>query len=203
MNAHSYKVLTAAALAATCYCAPASATCSAEPMLASICITAANFCPRGYAEANGQLLSIAQNTAVFSLMGTFYGGDGRTTFALPNLQGRVPVGVGTGAGLSPVQQGEQAGQEQVNIQVSQLPPHTHSAQLRGTAAAGNTDNPAGAVAAKLARSNIYSNAAATDNMGASAVAVGSAGGGQPVDVRNPYLGLKYCVAMEGIFPSRN
>ena len=171
-------------------------------MLASICITAANFCPRGYLQASGQMLPIQIYSAVFSLLGTTYGGNGVTTFALPNLQGRAPVGAGQGQGLNPVQLGEVGGQEQVSIQPNQMPAHTHSVQLRGTAAAGNTDSPVGAVPAKLARSNVYSNAAATDNMGGSAVTVGSAGGNQPLAIRNPYLGLTYCIAVEGIYPSR-
>lgn len=181
----------------------AQATCSSEPMLGSICIVAYNFCPRGYADAAGQTLSIAQNTALFSLLGTQYGGDGRTTFRLPDLRGRVPVGVGSGAGLSPVVEGEMSGAESVQLSVAQMPAHSHSAQLMGTAGSGNTDSPAGAVPARLPRSNNYNSGAADANMGASAITVGSAGSGQPVAIRNPYLGLRYCIALEGIYPSRN
>lgn len=182
--------------------APAQATCSAEPFLGSVCMTAASFCPRGYQEAAGQLLSIAQNTAVFSLLGTTYGGNGQTTFALPDLRGRAPIGQGQGPGLSSVVQGEVSGTEQVTLTVAQMPAHSHSAQLKGTASAGTTDSPAGAVPARLARANSYSGGAADAAMGASALAVGVSGGNQPVPIRNPYIGLRYCIAMEGIFPSR-
>jgi microcystin-dependent protein len=199
----STSTLIAGSLLVLMISTPALATCSAEPMMASICITAANFCPRGYLPTNGQILSISQNSALFALLGTTYGGNGVSTFALPNLQSRVPVGAGQGPGLNQVVLGEVAGQEHVTILPSQMPPHTHSAQLKGSAGAGNTDSPAGAVPAKLARSNIYSNGAASDNMSASAIAVGSAGGGQPVDVRNPFVGLNYCIAIQGIFPSRD
>lgn len=181
----------------------AGATCSTEPMIASICITAATFCPRGYASAEGQILSIAQNTALFSLIGTTYGGNGQTTFALPDLRGRSAVGRGQGPGLSPVEIGEQGGSETVTLNVNQLPAHSHAAQLRGTTTAGNTDSPANAVPAKLARSNIYSSATSDSNMGASAVSVGVTGGSQPVSVLDPYLGLRFCIALQGIFPARD
>ena len=181
----------------------AGATCSNEPMLGSICITAANFCPRGYASTEGQLLSIAQNTALFSLLGTTYGGNGQTTFALPDLRGRSAVGMGQGPGLSPVFQGEQGGSENVTLTVNQLPAHSHTAQLRGTTSTGNTDSPANAVPARLPRSNIYSSATGDSNMGTSAVSVGSTGGNQPVSVLDPYLGLRFCIALQGVYPSRD
>lgn len=198
-----HKTFIAVAIFGSLFSTSASATCSVEPMIASICITAATFCPRGYADAAGQTMSIAQNTALFSLVGTTYGGNGQTTFTLPDLRARVPVGVDAGPGLTPIQQGEQSGQENITLTVSQMPLHTHSAQLKGTAAAGNTDSPAGAVAAKLARSNIYSSGAPDTAMAASAITVGTAGASQPVNVRNPYLGLRYCIALQGIYPSRN
>lgn len=182
--------------------APAQATCTAEPYLGSVCMTAANFCPRGYLEAAGQLVSIAQNTAVFALLGTTYGGNGQNTFGLPDLRGRAPIGQGQGPGLSGVVQGEVSGAEQVTLTVAQMPAHSHSAQLKGTASAGTTDSPAGAVPAKLARANNYSGGAADAAMGTSALAVGISGGNQPVPIRNPYAVLRYCIAMEGLFPSR-
>jgi microcystin-dependent protein len=203
MSKPAKHVLIAASLVGAFVSTPASATCSAEPMLGSICIVAYNFCPRGYADAAGQLLSISQNTALFSLLGTQFGGNGQTTFALPDLRGRAPVGVGQGPGLSPIVEGEQAGQENVTLTVAQMPAHTHGAQLRGTSSNGNTDSPAGAVPAKLPRSNIYSNGAAGDAMGASALTIATTGNSQPVNVRNPYLGLRYCIALQGIYPSRN
>ncbi|MFG6442749.1 phage tail protein [Roseateles sp. LKC17W] len=184
--------------------APAAhATCSTEPILGSICMFAGNFCPRSYAEAAGQTLAISQNTALFSILGTTYGGNGQTTFALPDLRGRSAIGDGQGPGLSQVGLGERAGTETVTLNVSQMPVHSHAAVARGTTGAGTTDSPASAVPAKLARSNIYSSGAADTNMGTSAITVTSAGGSQPVPMRNPYLGLKMCIALEGIFPSRN
>lgn len=177
--------------------------CSGDtPYLGTVCMTAANFCPRGYLAANGSLLPIAQYSAVFSLLGTTYGGDGRTTFALPDLRSRVPVGAGTGPGLSTVYQGEMVGQENVTLLQSQMPMHSHVAQLRGVSGIGTTDAPAGASPARLPRSNNYSAAAADVNMAAGTVSVSSAGGSQPFSVRNPAVGLLYCVAVEGIFPSR-
>lgn len=184
--------------------APAAhATCSIEPILGSVCMFAGNFCPRGYAEADGQLMAINQNSALFAILGTTYGGNGQTTFALPDLRGRSAIGVGQGPGLSQVELGQQAGTETVTLNISQMPAHSHAAVARGTTAAGTTDSPANAVPAKLARSNIYSSGAADTNMGASAITVATAGGSQPVPTRNPYLGLKMCIALQGIFPSRD
>ncbi|MFY8118451.1 MAG: phage tail protein [Roseateles sp.] len=181
--------------------APAQA-CNTEPYIGSVCQVAFTFCPQGYAEAAGQIMSIAQNSALFSLLGTTYGGDGRTTFALPDLRGRAPIGVGAGPGLSNIDLGERSGQENTQLTVAQMPPHTHSAQLRAVSTAGNTDSPAGALPAKLARSNVYSNAGSDTAMAAGAVTVGSAGLGQPFSVRDPYLGMRYCIATVGIYPAR-
>ncbi|MBI5258118.1 MAG: tail fiber protein [Burkholderiales bacterium] len=201
-NLSTRVLCTLAALAGAVAASPALATCSTEPYLGSICITAATYCPTNYLDANGQTMAIAQNSALFSLLGTTYGGNGVTTFQLPNLQSRLPLGIGQGAGLSPVQQGEVSGQESVTLSTAQLPAHSHTAQLHGLAAAGNTDSPAGAVPAQLSRSNNYSNAAANTAMGASAITVGSTGSNQPVALRNPYLGLRYCIAIQGLYPSR-
>ncbi|HEY1090519.1 MAG TPA: tail fiber protein [Burkholderiaceae bacterium] len=182
----------------------AAQACNLEPFIGSVCLVAFTFCPRGFAEANGQIMSIAQNTALFSLLGTTYGGNGQTTFALPDLRGRVPVGVGQGPGLSSVDQGEVTGSETVTLNAQQLPAHTHSAQLKANSANGNTDSPSGAALAKLPRSNIYASAGTVDtNMTSNAITVSPAGGSQPVGIRNPMLGLRYCIAIEGIFPSRN
>ncbi len=181
----------------------AHATCSAEPYMASICITAATYCPRGYLETNGQILSIAQNSALFSLVGTTYGGNGTTTFGIPNIQSRVPVHVGQGGGLSPIVLGQLGGVEAVTLTTQQMPQHTHTATLNGLAGAGNVDMPTGAVPAQLARSNVYSNQAANTAMGASAISVGPAGNSQPVSVRDPYIGLRYCIAVQGLYPPRD
>ncbi|MEK7322256.1 MAG: tail fiber protein [Pseudomonadota bacterium] len=193
--------------------------CNTEPFLGTVCAFGFNFCPRGYRPADGSLLSISQNTALFSLLGTTYGGNGTTTFGLPDLRGRALVGTGQGPGLTPVNLGEMAGAEQVTLTVNQLPPHSHSAttnvtvtaMARALGAAGNADNPNGNSLAMVSRQNIYSNAAPTVNMSANAIAttanatttIAPSGGGQPIENRSPYLGITYCVAVEGIFPSRN
>jgi microcystin-dependent protein len=195
---------------------PLSATaCGTDPFIGEICLFPYNFCPRGFAATDGQLLSISQNTALFSLLGTTYGGNGQTTFALPDLRGRVPVHVGQGPGLSDVALGEQGGSQQVTLNVGQLPAHTHTAtsaitaKLRGTNNPGTADTPAGNVASKYARTNVYSAGPANVDMGTSAIdatattTIGSAGGNQPFENRQPYLGLRYCIALQGIFPSRD
>lgn len=197
---HPRQALLALALAATL---PNAQACGADAYISQVCLMATNFCPRGTADAAGQLLSIAQNTALFALIGTLYGGNGQTTFALPDLRSRVPVGVGQGPGLSSIVEGQVSGQETTTLTVAQMPAHSHSAQLRGTASAGNTDSPVGAVPAKLARSNIYTSNAADAAMGGSAITVATAGGSQPISLRDPYLGMRYCIVTEGIFPSRN
>jgi microcystin-dependent protein len=202
MNTLSKRALLAAAVAGSSF-APAAHACTSDSYIATVCMTAANFCPRGTADANGQLLSIAQNTALFSLIGTMYGGNGQTNFALPDLRGRAALHVGQGPGLTSVTEGQQGGAESASLTLAQIPPHTHTAQLHGSTVAGNTDSPAGAVPAKLARSNIYSSGPATSAMGATAITVGSAGSGQPLSLRNPYLGIRHCIVLEGIYPSRN
>ncbi|WP_249383845.1 tail fiber protein [Chitinivorax sp. B] len=200
---------------------PLSATlaCSSEPILGSICTVGFTFCPRGWAEANGQLLSIAQNTALFALLGTTYGGNGQTTFALPDLRGRAIAHTGQGPGLSNLDQGQVLGSENTTLIVNNLPPHNHSAssnaaitaKLRGSSGNGSTDSPAGGVLAKQARTNIYGAGPADTDMGPSAIAVNATvatttsntGGGQPFDNHQPTLVMRQCIALEGIFPSRN
>lgn len=189
-----------AALLGVAFATPAAA-CSSEPYLGSMCVVAFTFCPRGYADANGQLLSIAQNQALFSLLGTTYGGNGQTTFALPDLRGRVPLHVGQGPGLSPIDQGEVSGAEQTTLTIGQMPSHTHLATQRASAGAGTSDTPVGNIPARLARSNNYA-AAGTDAMKVDAISVANAGGNQPIGIRDPYVGMRHCIAMEGIFPSR-
>ena len=160
-----------------------------DPLLGMIVLFAGNFAPRGWAFCNGQLLSIAQNTALFSILGTTYGGDGRTTFALPDLRGRVPLhaGASTGPGLSHRELGERGGSESVALTGAQLPPHQHTLQ----AAPEANGDPAGGILA-----------AATDEKRGQTV-TGVAGGGQPHDNMQPYLGLNYIIALQGIFPSRD
>jgi microcystin-dependent protein len=182
---------------------------ASEPFLASIFIFAGNFAPRGYAFCQGQVLSIAQNTALFSLLGTTYGGNGQTTFALPDLRGRLPIGTGQGPGLPSVELGESAGVQQVSLTVNQMPAHTHSATVAINAAADNRpsqDTPAGGVPDSTAGTNTFAGAPdgrTVINAGMATAQIGAAGGSQPVDIRNPFLGLNFIIALEGIFPSRN
>jgi microcystin-dependent protein len=189
--------------AASAFALPSAQACGTEPYLGTVCTFGYNFCPRGWAPASGQLLAIAQNQALFALLGTQFGGNGQTTFALPDLRGRAIVGVGTGPGLATIDIGQQAGSETVTLNVGQMPAHSHGAVARGTTTNGNTDSPAGAVPAKLPRSNIYSTNAAESALSASAVTIATAGGSQPVPIRNPYLGMTTCIAIQGIFPSRD
>ena len=175
----------------------------ADPFLGEIKMFAGNFAPRGFALCNGQLLPIAQNTALFSLFGTTYGGDGRVTFALPDLQGRAPMQWGQGAGLTLRNLGESAGTPTVTLTAPQIPPHTHT-MTGEDEEAGNTDpiNHAFGVNPSV---NLYTTAAAPglqlQPMAAAAIGIG--GGGLPHNNQQPYLAITFIVAMAGIFPSRN
>ncbi|NTS39379.1 phage tail protein [Flavisolibacter sp. BT320] len=177
-----------------------------EPLMATIILFAGNFAPRGWAFCNGQILSIAQNTALFALLGTTYGGNGQTTFALPDLRGRTPVGTGQGPGLSGIDLGEVAGTETVTLIISNMPAHNHVITVNPKAinAAGDTSNPTGAYLANSGALDKEFKATGTlVNMGAATATSNIAGGSQPFSIRNPYLGMNYIIAMEGIFPSRN
>lgn len=171
-----------------------------DPFIGEIMFVGYNFCPRGWAEANGQLLPIAQNNALFSLYGTTYGGDGRTTFALPDLRGRAPVHVGTGPGLSPISQGQRGGQETVTLTTAQMPAHSHGLKVSDQAATHATPTAAQAIAATQ---NAGSFATETPSVTLQSGSIENQGGGQAVAIRNPYLGMRACVALQGSFPSRN
>jgi microcystin-dependent protein len=191
-----------------------------EPFIGMIILVPYNFAPRGYAFCNGQILSIAQNTALFSLLGTTYGGNGQTTFALPDLRGRVPVSSGQGPGLSNYSLGEVTGVENTTLTQLQMPIHNHTASagtMTGTvnvrAANGNTRSPVNALPAIEAAgvTAVYNDnpGAPLASMASGAVALGgspainTAGGSQPFSLLQPLLTLNYCIALEGIFPSRN
>ena len=173
----------------------------ADPFISEIRIFAGNFAPRNWLFCNGQLLPISQNTALFSILGTTYGGNGTTTFALPDLRGRVPIHAGQGPGTSNYQLGQQAGSETVTLLSSQLPSHTHQVNCVGSG--GNAASPAGNLPAieSTGTSLDYSAAAASGQMAAGMIA--PAGGNSPVPVVQPYLTLNYIIAVQGIFPSRN
>ena len=187
-----------------------------DPTLGQIQAFGFNFAPRGWAQCNGQIMSIAQNTALFSLLGTMYGGNGQTTFGLPDLRGRSLVGMGQGPGLSNIVQGEVGGTETVTLVITQMPLHNHplagtataTGTLKGATDLGDKANPQGRMLA--AAPNMYKTPPGTYvSMYGEAIAVkvagttGQAGGSQPFPIRNPYLGMNICIATQGIFPSRN
>jgi microcystin-dependent protein len=172
-----------------------------DPFIAEIKMFGGNFAPRNYAMCNGQLLSIAQNTALFSLLGTTYGGNGQTTYALPDLRGRVPVHFGQGPGLSPMNLGEAGGQEAVTLLTTQIPAHTHA--LGCTDSTADSAAPANNIPAADAAgvTGEYSSSAPTATMHPATIQ--PAGGSQPHNNRQPYLGINFIIAIFGIFPSRN
>jgi microcystin-dependent protein len=164
----------------------------AEPFLSEIRMMSFNFPPKGWALCNGQILPINQNQALFSLLGTTYGGDGRTNFALPNLQGRVPVHVGQGHNL-----GQASGEPSHTLLTSEMPSHQHTFQ--GTT--NNADNPAVTGNLMATSANLYTAAANLTTLVPSTVA--NAGGSQPHENMQPYLTISFCIALQGIFPSQN
>ena len=191
-----------------------------EGTIGEIRMFAGTFAPRNWAFCAGQLMSISQNTALFSILGTTYGGNGQTTFALPDFRGRTAVGTGQGPGLTNISLGEVSGTETVTLLTTQMPAHTHTATatVTGTCApkclddTGLGDTPGGQFPAiSTAGSKIYTNATQTPDatMGSSPIAatatvtIGIAGNSQPVPIRNPYLGMNYIICLFGIFPSRN
>ncbi len=172
--------------------------CRAQAMLGEIFLVPYTFAPVGFAECNGQLLSISQNTALFALLGTTYGGDGKTTFALPDLRGRVPVGAGQGPGLSMYVQGEMGGEPTHALTIAEMPSHTHP--MMADTGAATSAHPESAVFARNAdRVPQYTGSPTTTAAGN---AIGFAGGGQPHNNQQPYLGLKYIIALQGTFPAR-
>jgi microcystin-dependent protein len=174
-----------------------------EPFVGEIRIFGFNFAPQGWAFCQGQLLPIAQNTALFSLLGTTYGGNGISTFALPNLQGRVPVHQGQGAGLSPYNLGQSGGASTVTLAATQMPAHSHGVQC--LAGGGNVNTPVNNGFAEVTAGrgvvNLY--AATSDGTTMNTAALSSVGGGGAHNNMAPFLGVSFCIALQGIFPSRN
>src|ERR1044072_2633999 len=164
-----------------------------DPYLSEIRIFSFGFAPKGWSQCNGQTLSIAQNQALFALLGTTYGGDGRTTFLLPNLAGRAAMSVGTG-----FVQGQTGGEANHTLTINEIPQHNHLAIASSNAAGAGT--PANNFWASGAGSKPYSN---TPNTQMAAAALGAAGGSQPHNNLPPYLTVNFCIALQGIFPSRN
>jgi len=169
-----------------------------DPFVAEIRIFAGNFAPTGWAMCNGQLLPISQNTALFSLVGTFYGGDGKSTFALPNLEGSAPVGQGQGAGLSAYFLGQQSGTESVTLLQTEIPSHTHGAFAKTSL--GNSQTPAGQTWAGSNTAKQYVNTAPNAPMAFSALSI--AGASLPHNNMPPYLVVNFIIAMQGVFPAR-
>jgi microcystin-dependent protein len=169
-----------------------------EPFLGEIRMAGFNFAPRGWALCNGQLLSIAQSTALFSLLGTTYGGDGRVTFGLPDLRGRSPMHWGQGPGLTNRVQGEISGSETVTLINTQMPMHNHLVGASGEDA--GVKNPSGQV---LATTTTPAYVAGPLDVTMNPQMIGLAGGSQPHENMHPYLVVNFIIALEGIFPSRN
>lgn len=171
-----------------------------EPFVGQLKMFAGTFAPRGWAFADGQLLAVSQNDALFSLYGTTYGGDGRTTFGLPDLRGRVPVHLGQGPGLAEYRQGSKGGAEEVTLNVNQLPSHTHA--WPATDATGTERAPAGHVPAAVSGSGrAYGTGGTTVDL--PAAAVGDTGGSRAHTNIQPYLCINFIVALVGVYPSRN
>lgn len=169
-----------------------------DPFVAEIRILATNFPPRGWAQCNGQILPIAQNTALFSLLGTTYGGDGRSTFALPNLMGRMPMHHGQGPGLSVRSLGEASGEAGVTLSRSEMPRHDH--QLMHSGSAASTALPGVSTGfGRTSAAQMYAGGATTPTLPG---ALATSGDGLPHNNRQPYLTLNFCIALQGVFPAR-
>ncbi|HEX8066617.1 MAG TPA: tail fiber protein [Thermoleophilaceae bacterium] len=171
----------------------------ADPFVAEIRIFGFNFAPKGWAFCNGQLLPISQNTALFSLLGTFYGGDGKSTFALPNLQGSVPVHQGQGQGLSEYFLGQLGGSETVTLLQSEMPFHSHG-MMAAVQDPGDVKNPNPAASWGIAQGGTPYQAASNGQMALQAIAPN--GGSSPHNNMMPYLTLNFCIALQGVFPPR-
>ncbi len=228
MNRPTHRAVLAAALAFGP--GPAALACSPNPYVGQLCTVAQDWCPAGTLPADGRLLAIADHVFLYSLIGTIYGGDGATKFALPDLRGRIVAHRGQGTGLPPVDLGTAFGGDSVPLGVANLPPHTHSANseasvtatLRGQRAKGTRQDPGGNVLAVLqttpgppkgsdeptTRTDAYSNQAANVNMRRSSVpgeakvttTIGATGGGKPLDNAQPTLVLLQCIAVTGQLP---
>jgi len=183
-----------------------------NPFIGEIIMFGGNFAPRSWALCDGQLLSIAQNTALFSILGTTYGGDGRTTFALPDLRGRAPIHAGTGPGLTNRRLGANGGSENTTLQTANIPSHNHTAELKvhsgqadlSVATAGSSIASPGSLSGRTFTPTEGFKAATPDiAMNTGTVTVGNAGGGQAVNNMEPFQVINYIICLQGTFPSRN
>lgn len=171
----------------------------ADPFVAEIRILACNFAPRGWAFCNGQILPLSQNTALFSLLGTTYGGNGQSTFALPNMQGNAPMHPGQGPGLSLHDLGETGGSETVTLLESEIPSHSHV--LKAASPNSQATSPVGKATGRGNPPQIYASAGALVPMGGQAIA--PAGGSLPHNNMMPFLTLNFSIALQGVFPPRS
>lgn len=192
------------AITASVAAIPGMAEAGPYPYLGDIVAVAYGYCPYGWTAADGHLVQIADNSALFALFGTTYGGDGHTTFAVPDLRGRVAMGLGDGPGLTSRDLGDEFGSETQTLGISQLPSHSHV--VNATNADGNFPGPAGKVLAAAptggtGNETIYSGQPADTTMSLEMVA--ATGGGAPISTQDPFLVLRYCVATDGLFPPRN
>lgn len=197
-----FLVKAAAALAGLAFLGHArkseAATLSAQPYVGEIMLFAGNFAPRGWALCDGQLLSISTDTALFSLLGTYYGGNGVSTFALPDLRGRAPVHFGQGVGLSNYVQGQFGGEENHLLLPTEMPAHSHTAF--GDSSNGTSEAPANLLPARNPAG--IPTFGATPSAALSAVHIAQAGSSQPHSNLPPYLVINYCIALQGVYPSR-
>jgi microcystin-dependent protein len=169
-----------------------------QPFVGEIAIVGFNFEPNGWAFCDGRLMAISQDDALFALIGTTYGGDGQTTFALPDLRGRVPIHQGSN-GFGSFVMGQTGGEETVTLTINQIPIHEHT--ISGQSGLGSTAIPTGGVWASQSQLNVYSSASADTPMNPASIS--TAGGSQPHDNRSPFLTVNYIISLFGIFPSQN
>jgi microcystin-dependent protein len=171
-----------------------------EPFLAEVRMVGFNFAPRGWAFCDGQLLPINQNQSLYSLLGTTYGGDGRTTFALPDLRGRTPIHVGRSNGGGDHRLGQKSGEETHTLSANEMPQHTHT--LRASSTDANTVVTPSNILARTTAADIYRDQP-SNLVNLASGTVTNTGGGQAHDNMQPYLAVNFCIALQGLFPSRN
>lgn len=180
-------------------------TIAQEGFIGEIRMFGGNFAPRNWAFCEGQLLSIAQNQALFSIIGTIYGGDGRTTFALPDLRGRSAVHPGNGPGLSFIREGQKGGSESVSLNIGHLPAHNHTGYINVADAEGTTYHAEGGFIADSSRVEYkqYTDSNTFNSKRINGVQTNNTGGNLPISIRSPYTGINYIICLYGLYPSRN
>ena len=192
------RSITVGAIFALLIVAAKPAEAQTEPFLGQLMLFSGTYCPKGWADANGQLLSISQNQALFALLGTTYGGDGSTTFALPDLRGSAPIHTGQGPGLSNYQLGQSGGAESFTIGIRNMPRHSHQVNARNGGA--NRSRPGGRLlAGSKDGPKVFTDG--QPNVIMDAQMIGSTGRGRPITHRGPYLTMRWCIALQGVFPS--